>query len=248
MNKNTRNSVLVEHGNAEHELILSAAVRLGDHLEIAEDAINGLSNLVSLRGNEFANALFAAIDNCLVLSLLSCARNQPFQAQINDRHTIELCSLLFYTIANPSGAHIAAVEQGRTISDRDWRTVAYQWFDRNLPDRSDYFKRIKKGINEAVAHGGLILSIGTFDWQSATLLEGEKVPKIEKFHIQALLLGLASLTNAILYTIKLTAEKFGGVDFHADVDTYGKNIDKKIHDLLDELIRSTPRFARQQIE
>ena len=196
----------------------AASERLGpDFVGLADRSLALLNDFnVSVGEDHFmAAALIMRMQKCATLSCLSILRSHFAQSELNNRQAIEFCVLAAYMLANPQVDVTTAVDGSpeKFRAPKDLSKIAIKWLNRSFPDESAALKEQKEMINSTASHASVYSTFHSFDWnkRETEVYQGFFFDRLDVPNTKLLLVSFSQLTLLFVKTLRLTAEKFGGL-------------------------------------
>jgi len=181
------------------------------------------------------------------LALFSTLRLHRVQSMMNLRQVLEAGAGAAFAIANPGQGHFVKKDQhGILDPSTELTKKRYAWLRKHYPDKSQWIKDKKDGINSSTAHANILSADSVFQLTDAGDqvkapffdIEDEYFVKADLWLIGSVALGLMDL----LYGVNQDRNVIGfRADFTESVAERGKENDA----LLSE-IKATDRFKRTQ--
>lgn len=162
-----------ELSTEEHEMLLRGNDRYGAYFRNAVELSNLLDNFIESvkKPERYLVVLFLSqVRKHQTLALFSAVRRHHNQMGMNLRQVLESGCWLVYAMEHDDVARFCEKGgDGTTVVSDRLRNSMYGWVAKNYPDKSSQVKKLKKLINDSVAHANVI-----YGFQNFELLDSEK--------------------------------------------------------------------------
>lgn len=252
-NMNEQNMSIADIVTAERDMVLAADQAHSEYFTHAMGMVTLMNNLVASidKPDRFLFVAFLSlVKKHLTLALFSVLRRHHVEGGMNLRQVLEGSAWAAYALAFEDSNLFQVVDAGGKVTVPDRLSDARNaWLTANYPVKSEEIKRLKKKINESVAHANIAYAFQTFGVAGAATLgfttsffDGE-----DDFRIKVDLLMVANFAMGMI-------DLFVGVNQAESVFQLPANFPQQFGDLvvqhnrLREEVKTHPRFRDIETE